>query len=443
MNESIANPWLPEPPATTAPLDRDLRADAVVIGAGYTGLSAALSLREAGCDVVVLERGHVGAGASGRNSGHLSTAVGAPAKAIVRLLGEAGARLFYRFSDEAVDYTEARLREFGIDAGYVRSGNIVASVHPGHDARLETEAAARRSLGARASFVATSQMRERGIPSAFRCGLLQEPGGTLDPGKYVRGLADAARRAGVRIFEGTGVTRIAHGKQVRAETCGGTVTAGQMVIATNAYTPGLGLLPRAAIPLRVCCIETEPLSDGERGAIGWRGGEGLSTTHAIPETYRWTPRGGIAAGTRTVRYACGSALSTAGDARQFAVLERALRTRLPMLASTRIHARWGGWIAFTTDNLPLLGTMGPHGNVFHALGYSGHGVAQATLLGAMLAARMRGGRHELAAPFERKAWNWPVEPLRWIGAGAVLSALMYLDRRMDRKIAALETSAAC
>ena len=90
--------------------------------------------------------------------------------------------------------------------------------------------------------------------------------------------------------------------------------------------------------------------------------------------------------------------------------------------------------------LPLLGTTGPHRNVFHALGYSGHGIAQATLLGAILATRMRGGRHELAAPFERKAWNWPVEPLRWIGAGAVLSALMHMDRRMDRKIAALEIS---
>ncbi|MFN8643186.1 MAG: FAD-binding oxidoreductase, partial [Candidatus Binatia bacterium] len=328
------------------------------------------------------------------------------------------------------------------DADYVASGNIVASVHPDHDVRLESEAAARRALGARASFVTPSQMRARGIPSAFRCGLLQEPGGTLDPGAYVRGLADAARRAGVRVFEGTDVTHIAYGKPVRAETRGGHVAADQMVIAANAYTPGLGLLPRAVIPLRVCCIETEPLSPDEREAIGWRGGEGVSTTHAIPESYRWTPRGGIAAGTRSVRYARGSALSTADDARQLAVLEGALRARLPMLASTRIHARWGGWIALTTDNLPRLGTTGPHGNVFYALGYSGHGVAQATLLGAMLAARMRGRPHELAAPFERKAWNWPVEPLRWIGAGAVLSVLMYLDRRLDRSIAALETPAA-
>jgi hypothetical protein len=111
-----------------------------------------------------------------------------------------------------------------------------------------------------------------------------------------------------------------------------------------------------------------------------------------------------------------------------------------MLGSIRIAARWGGWVAFTTDTLPVFGVTGPHRNVFHALGYSGHGVAQATFLGAILAERVRGVRHELSAPFERKVWNWPVEPLRWIGATAALSALKRLDARLDRQIAGLAST---
>lgn len=438
---SVANPWLAEPVQPAPPLEGDLRADVAVVGAGYTGLSTALALREAGLDVVVLEQSHVGAGASGCNSGHLSTTVGSPAKALVRSLGEAGARTYFRFSDEAVAYTERRMRTLGIDAAYVANGNLAASVHPDHDSRLETEARARRALGARVAFLSGAELRERAIPAAFRCALLHEPGGVLDPGKYVRGLYDAALRASVRVFERTRVERIEDGVPARAVTPNGVVTADALVLATNAFTPSLGRLDRTLIPLRVCCVETEPLSPDERNAIGWHGREGISTTHVIPETYRWTPRGGIAAGTRIVRYAWNSALSTSGDAACFVVLERALRTRFPMLASTRIAARWGGWVAFTTDTLPVLGASGPHRKVFHALGYSGHGIAQATFLGAMLAARVQGVRDEMAAPFERKIWQWPVEPLRWIGARATLAALRWLDTRTDRKIAALAEGA--
>ncbi|MCP3984430.1 MAG: FAD-dependent oxidoreductase [bacterium] len=430
-----SNPWLAEPAESGHLLEGDLRVDVAIIGAGYTGLSTALALREAGIDAVVFEKDYAGAGASGCNSGHLSTTVSNPAKALVRSLGEAGARTLFHFCDEAVAYTERQMRTLGIDADYVAHGNLSASVHPGHDRKLEAETSARRALGARVAFLSSAELRERGIPAAFRCGRLHEPGGVLDPGKYIRGLHDAALRASVRVFERTRVTRIEDGAPVRIETPKGVVTADALVLATNAFTPSLGRLARKLIPLRVCCVQTEPLSPDEQNAVGWKMREGISTTHVIPESYRWTPSGGIAAGTRVVRYAWNSALSTSDDPAQFAVLEHALRARFPMLASTPIAKRWGGWVAYTTDTLPLLGSSGPHGNVFHAVGYSGHGIAQATFLGAMLAERVRGVRNDLTMPFERKAWSWPVEPVRWIGATAILAALRRLDARTDRKIA--------
>ena len=343
----------------------------------------------------------------------------------------------FRFSDQAVEHTERRMQSLGIDADYVPKGNISASLHPDQDDKVEEEALERRALGARVAFVSGDQMRERGIPEAFRCGLMHEPGGILDPGKYANGLRDAALTASVRIYEHTPVERIDDGASVRVLTPNGSVTADALVLATNAFTPALDRVGRSLLVLRVCCVETEPLSAGQRSNIGWTGQEGISTRHMVPETYRWTGRGGIAAGTRVVHYARNNELSTRGDESSFATIERSLRARFPVLASVEIAARWGGWVALTTDSLPMLGTSGPHQNVFHSLGYSGHGIAQATLLGEILAARVSGDAHELAAPFVRKRRQWPVEPLRWIAGTAALGVAKRLDDRTDRKIAAL------
>lgn len=431
------NPWLAPTGETRPGLEGDAQADVVIVGAGYTGLSAALALRERGFDVVVLEREYAGAGASGSNSGHLSTTVSTPASALVRSLGVEGARTVFRFSDQAVEFAEMRMQTLGIDADYVPNGNLSVSLHPGQDRKVEEEARRRSELGARVAFVSGEEMRQRDIPVAFRCGLMHEPGGILDPGKYVRGLRDAALAASVRIFEGSAVEQIEDGANVRVVTPLGSVTAPAVVLATNAFTPSLDRFGRSLLALRVCCIETEPLSDEQRSAVGWGGQEGISTRHMIPETYRWTPRGGIAAGTRTVHFERGNAMSTRGDESSFAILERSIRTRFPMLGPIGVTARWGGWVASTTDSLPLLGTSGQHKNVFHALGYSGHGIAQATLLGEMLAARVCGETHELAAPFERKVRKWPAEPVRWLGGKVVLAAAKQLDARTDRKIAGL------
>lgn len=431
------NPWLEKPAETLPALEGDVRADVVVVGAGYTGLSAALALKERGVDVVVLERDYVGAGASGSNSGHLSTTVSAPAQRLVRSLGEEGARTVFRFSDQAVEFTEARMRSLGIDADYVANGNISASLHPDQDDEVEDEALQRRALGARVAFMPSHEMRERGIPDVFRCGLMHESGGILDPGKYVHGLRDAALAASIRIFEDTPVERIEDGSSVRVVSARGTVTADALVLATNAFTPALDRVGRSLLVLRVCCVETEPLSQEQRSAMGWAGQEGISTRHLIPETYRWTGRGSIAAGTRMVHYARNNELSTRGDETSFAVIERSLRARFPALESVNIAARWGGWVASTTDSLPVLGTGGTHLNVFHAVGYSGHGVAQATLLGDILAARVCGESHDLAGPFTRTIRQWPAEPIRWIGGTVALSAAKRLDRRTDRKIAGL------
>jgi len=430
-------------PADLQPsLDADLRTDVVVIGGGYTGLSAALSLKAAGVDVVVLEQDFAGAGASGRNAGHLTPTIGKDLPTLLRMFGRARAEALVRFADDAVAFTEETIGRLAIDCDYLGSGNVLAGVHPKHEPRLRKAAQTAAELGGHVRFLSSEQMRERGLPPAFLCGVLEQRGGTLHPGRYVMGLRRRALDAGVRLFEGSGVTALEDGSPVRAHCSGGTVTADRTVLATNAYTPALGWKRRTLAPLRVSLFETEPLSPSQLGALGWHGREGIYTAHEILESYRLTLRGTVVGGSKVVRYAWNSRLPEGYDPGAFGIVERGFRERFPELEAASIETVWGGWIALTLDFLPLIGAAGARANVLYGFGYAGHGVAQATLMGAMLAARAQGRVHPAEAALARKERAWPPEPFRWLGAKLLSGTLSMLDRRTDRQIRARAGAAA-
>jgi len=425
------SPWIARPTDAAPPLDRDLRVDAAVVGGGITGLSAALALAERGARVALLERDFCGAGASGRNAGHLTPTIGKDLPTLLRVFGRERAQALVRFADEAVAHTERTLVRLGSDCEYRATGNVMAAVHPGQEPRLRRAAAAGAALGAKVHFAGADEMRERGLPRAFPCGVFEERGGTLHPGRYVRGLRDAARRAGVQLFETTQVTALEPGRPVQLRAPGGTVTADSVLLATNAYTPELGLLRRAALPLRVSLFETEPLSAEARRAVGWPGDEGLYTAHESLESYRTTPRGTLVGGAKVVHYAFGSRRAPAEQPRAFRRLERAFRDRFPELADTAVAHTWGGWIAFPLDSLPATGDLAE--GVAYALGYAGHGLAQAGYLGALAAERTPGHWPEAAAALRRRSLRLPPEPLRWLLFHGIVAALRVVDARTDRR----------
>ena len=136
------SPWVEGPADRCEPLDTDLRADVVVIGAGYTGLSSAIALRAEGADVVVLEQDFAGAGASGRNAGHLTPTIGKDLPTLLRVFGREKAGALVRFADRAVEFTEQLIEKQRIDCEYVATGNILAGLHPKHDASLQRAALA-------------------------------------------------------------------------------------------------------------------------------------------------------------------------------------------------------------------------------------------------------------------------------------------------------------
>lgn len=432
------SPWVEVPSDLRAPLADDLQADVVVIGGGYTGLSTALSLRAQGAEVVLLEAGFAGSGASGRNAGHVAPTIGKDLPTLLKLFGKERAALLARFADAAVVYTEETIRKHGIDCEYWPGGNIMAGVHPKHEKRLRNAADTAHELGAEVRFVPEDEMRERGLPAAFRFGVFEERGGTLHPGRYVMGLRRAALAAGVRLFEDSALDSLEDGPKLVARTKRGSVRAGQAVLATNAYTKSTGRRPRAVAPLRVSLFETEVLTPAQLDALGWRGREGVYTAHEALESFRLTARNTIVGGSKVVRYAYGSALSEGYDPGAFAAIEGAFRERFPMLGKVQISRFWGGWIGLTLDFLPMLGVEGKHENVFYGIGFCGHGVPQATLMGAMLAERIQGREHAWEIALRRRMLSWPPEPLRWVGAKLINAALAALDHRTDRQVRAME-----
>jgi glycine/D-amino acid oxidase-like deaminating enzyme len=425
--------WSRIPRDLQAPLTEDLRADVVVIGAGCTGLSTALELRNAGVDVVVLEEEFAGAGASGRNAGVITGAVVQDLSLTRRLLGPELAAARAGFADAAVQHIEATLQRHEIACDYTPSGTLTVTVHAAQEAALRKKYELARGYGSPVRPVSGEEMRERGLPPAFLSGVFEEQGGTLDPGRYLSGLRSSALRSGVRLFEKTSAIELTEGPRVGVRTRSGAVSADFAVLASNAYTPALGRLRRLVIPIRVSLFETEPLEPGLLERLGWRGREPVNTAHEIAETYLLTARDTLVGGVKVGRYAWGSGRSVAYDPSVFRLIETAFRQRLPELGSARVARFWSGWTAFTTDFNPVFGSDGRHSNVLHGLGYAGHGLSQGTLMGALLAERILGREHPLEAAVRRRVRRWPPEPFRWAGVNCAIGWLSLVDRRTDRK----------
>mgnify|MGYP000339073936 CR=1 FL=1 len=429
FNYTDSSVWVSLPENLCPALVGDIQADVVIVGGGFTGLHAALALREAGVDVVLLEMDFCGMGASGRNSGHLAPTMGKDLLSLVRHVGKERAAGFMRFNDRSVRNVEEAFARYGIDCDYEPAGNVICGLHPRHLGPLQRTAALAQSLGVDVSFLSEGEMRERGLPSAFRFGVLDPRGGHLNPGKYVMGLRRAALAAGVRIFENSPVTQIDESSApVRVATERGSVQADKVIIATNGYTPvSLGRLKSKIMPIRVTLFRTARLNPEQLEALGWRGREGIITAHAAIEHYRPTPDGRILAGSKFVRYRYGSKLANGYQPAVFEGFTRLLKERFPEVPDLQIETFWGGWVGMTPDFLPL-SFSNRRGNLFYGMGYNGHGIAHATTNGRMLADQVLGRPNEDVELFKRRMIPLPPEPLRWLA----VNGLKWYYERMDQ-----------
>jgi gamma-glutamylputrescine oxidase len=426
--------WLRYNPSLGRALTGDITCDVAVIGAGYTGLSAAIALAESGAKVAVVESAYAGFGASGRSAGHLTPTIGKDLPSLLKAYGRRLGRELVRLADGAVEFTESVLKDRGIDCDYVPNGNVIAGLHPAQEKKLRRSVDAAQELGAAVRMLDGREIDSRGLPAFVSCAAIEERGGILDPGKYVRGLRKVAVSCGAAIYEQTPVIEvIEHPRGVLLITPDGSVNAPAAVLATNAYTPLLGLTYGHVIPMRDSQFATVPLSPTQRERIGWAGEEGIYTTHESLENYRFAADGRIVGGSRYVSYRMGSQIAPdhAGDA--FSRIEALFRQRFPDLDDVQVEACWSGHIAINPNFLPFIGRVGRHRNVVAALGYCGHGIALAGYLGTIAAGIALGTASPPDALRGIKRIPLPPEPLRWLAVRGITAALEALDQRTDRR----------
>jgi len=361
------------------------RYDAVIVGAGYTGLAAARHLARAGASVVVLERGHVAFGASSRNGGQVLTGLKLDPHTLVARYGESRARSLFDVARESIARLEALVSEESIACEYERTGHIQAAWKPAHFDRFrKDQALLARVFDHRVELVSESEQRRELGSSAYHGLLVDEHSGSLNPARYAYGLAAAARRAGACLVTGTEVTAIRRdGDSHHIETSAGVVRAQDVLVATNGYTDrSAPALQRRLVPIGSYIVATAPLSVAAAASVLPKRRVAFDSKNFLYYFRVTSDRRLLFGGRAEFRQPDANATRRAA-----AILRAGIAKIFPELANEQIEYSWGGNVAFTRDQLPHAGKLD---GMYFAGGYCGHGVAMATYLGELVARRMAG-----------------------------------------------------
>ena len=408
-------------PAPDRPaLAGNVTADCVVIGAGFTGLSAALHLAEAGRDVVLLDAHAPGWGASGRNGGQVNPGLKDGPGALVRRFGaDLGGRMT-RLSGGAADLVFGLIAKHGIACDAARVGWIRAAHTRKALGTLRAVAAEWRATGAPVDDLDAAEMERLLGTSGYVGGIVDRRGGNLHPLNYALGLADAAERAGARIHGGTPVTGIEPAvDRVTVRTPHGQVSARCALVCTNAYTGNLAdPLGRTVVPVTSVQVATAPLSGNVAASI-------LPQGHAPSDTRRLLLYFRKDAAGRFIIGGRGAMADRDVRMRQQALREAALRLYPQLDGAEWTHA-WGGSVAITRDHLPGLHLLAP--GVMAGLGYNGRGVGMATVMGRVLARWACGEVPESLDFPVTPARPIPFHRLRQVAIGSTVAAYRVLDR---------------
>lgn len=373
--------------------------DVAVIGAGFTGLGAARRLAMAGRSVVVLEAQTVGFGASGRNGGHLNNGIAHSYLAARAEFGADKARALYHAFDAGVDFIERLVAEEGIDCAFRRAGKLKLASKPQHMAGIRANYdAIHAEVDPDTALLTREELRGEIGSDAFHGAMLQKKSAMMHMGRFVTGLADATVRHGALIHENALVTACTRqGTGWRVETPNGTVTAGQVLLATGAYTTeAFPWFRRRIVPVGSFLLATRALSATEVAAT-MPGNRTCVTSLNIGNYFRLSPDNRLIFGGRA-RFSARS--DQQSDAKSGAILRRALAGIFPHLAEIPVDYCWGGMVDMTQDRYPRAGQAE---GLWYAMGYSGHGAQIASLMGDMLAERMLG--HPERNPFADLPWG--------------------------------------
>jgi len=376
--------WEDEPRDAASKIAPPAKVDVAIVGAGYTGLSAALVLARSGLSVAVFEAGQLGEGASSRNGGMVGPSF--------HKLGIAGLKAQYgvdktneilKESVGFVDFLEDFLKTEKIDADFKRTGRFLGALKPAH---YDTMAAGLEDLqtacGVKGEMVTKSALESETGSAKFFGGLVFHQDGGLHPAKYHSGLVAKVREAGVVILDHTPVEKVEKmAAGLILTTSNGQTTADKVAICTNGYTgSAFKEFKRRILPLRSAIIATEPLApEVMKRLMPKHRMQGDS--RRLFAYYRPSPDGS--------RILFGGRATGLKDApnKNAALLHRSMCEIYPELNTTKISNVWSGLVAYTFDHSPHIGKIG---DLHFAMGYCGSGVARSTYFGTKLGHKILG-----------------------------------------------------
>ncbi len=348
-------------------------ADVVVIGGGYTGLSAARTLGLAGADVTLLERDHVGAGASARNGGFVLPGFKPDLAEIAARHGNEVARSLFAMSIEAVSLVEKLVTEEQIDCNFERPGGMTLAARPSHLVGLRESGRVLKALcGYETELLDAGAVRAEIGSNQYFGGQLDPGAAALHPARYLAGLAASVRRTGAKVIERTEVTGIS-GKSgdLTVRTIRGPLRAREVIVATDGYTGRwAGGLGRRVVAVGSYIVATPPLDSALQQRLIPRR-RVMSDTRRLLNYFRLSPDGRMVFGGRA-----GFIPGRLEGSRELLISQ--MHRVFPELTDTAVEFAWGGHLGFTWDGLPHVGRRN---GIHYAVGYCGHGVALSTWLG--------------------------------------------------------------
>ncbi len=412
------------------PLNADLDTEVAIVGGGFTGLSAAHHLRQAGIACAVLEANQVGWGASGRNGGMAVPRYKLTYAELERAYGEATARRMHQLAHEALQTLEDIVQVHGLSCDHRRTGHLTPIDNDNDRARYsaDIEWLRQRPHDRTPRLLEAAETARKCGTTHYRAAYLEQRGVSIHPLEYAQALAGALAAGGVAVYGQTPVLRWdATSTGVRLETPRGCVRARQLVLATNGYTdltPAGQALRRRVVPVASAVIATEPLPAALRATI-LPDGESATDAKRLTNYYRVLRDGSLLFGGR------GGAAAHA-TARHFERLRRDMVTLFPSLHSIPVTHRWYGLVAATPDSMPHIGSL--DARVHYGLGYNGRGVLLGTLFGRQLAAMAMGeGPRDFGPMSKGRFAPIPFHALRLPAKQIALTWLQCIDRLQRRQ----------
>lgn len=378
------------------PLRGSHTADVVIVGGGFTGLSAAYHIRQRFPDkkIVILEGACCGYGASGRNGGFcVATALLDWEQPDPEIRQQSLDVSYY-----GLNFIKKMIAEYGIDCDLEENGVLTVALDDKQTQELEEYRDELAMFGLTSSFLQGKDLEQEINSPLFIAGLSEPHGAILNPAKLAREMKRVVEQNAIDIFERTVVTRITPGKVHHIDTELGDIRAPILVLAVNAYAHKLGFFQNRVFPVSVYQIVTEPLSKSQWDSIGWKNRQGLSDERIMYSYSAPTTDGRILMGGREYAYYHNDAVSAGNDKSITKLVKDNLFSFFPQLDGLRIEHSWGGTNAFTLGKVPAVGVIGDDKNIYYGFGIS-EGVPTTQTFGRIIADLMIGEANEFTNHF--------------------------------------------